>query len=151
MWASGAQPKTCRASGKKGHMAASCLVPKEKLYCKHCNMKSSHNTSACFKKQKEDKEKKKGTKEDKSGKEKPPTSPKRMEMSEERQQRDLSKSFRAGHSSPIVQHNSCVQLQLKEDNGNYLSWNNDDSGDDSYETPPETINTDSESEYDTYH
>ena len=33
---------------------------------------------------------------------------------------------------------------MKGDNGNYLSWNNDDSDDDSYET----INTDSELEYD---
>ena len=37
---------------------------------------------------------------------------------------------------------------MKEDNGNYLLWNNDDSDDDSYETPPETISTDSESEDD---
>ena len=37
---------------------------------------------------------------------------------------------------------------MKEDNGNYLSLNNDDSDDDSYKTPPETINTDTESEDD---
>ena len=84
MWASGAQPKTCRACGKKGHMAATCLVPKDKLYYKHCDKKSSHNPSACFKNQKEDKEKKGGTKEDKSGKDKPPQSPKRTERSQER-------------------------------------------------------------------
>ena len=33
---------------------------------------------------------------------------------------------------------------MKEDNGNYLSLNNDDSDDDSYKTPPETIKTESE-------
>ena len=37
---------------------------------------------------------------------------------------------------------------MKGDNGNYLSWNNDDSDDDSYKTPPETVNTDSETDYD---
>ena len=84
MWASRVQPKACRACGKKEHMEATCSVPKEKLYCMHFDMKSSHNTSACLKKQKEDKEKKKGSKVVKSGKEKPPSSPKRMEMSKER-------------------------------------------------------------------
>ena len=49
MLASRAQPKTCWACEKKGHIAATCSVPKDKLYCKHCDMKSSHNTSACFK------------------------------------------------------------------------------------------------------
>ena len=80
-------------------------------------------------------------------KEKPPSSPKIKETSEERRKRDLSK-YRAGNSSPIMQHNSCIQLQLMGDNGNYLSWNNNDSDNDSYETLPETINTDSEPEYD---
>ena len=37
---------------------------------------------------------------------------------------------------------------MKGDNGNCLSWNNNDSDDDSYETPLETVNTDSETEYD---
>ena len=37
---------------------------------------------------------------------------------------------------------------MKGDNGNYLLWNNNDLDDDSYETPPETINTDSEPEHD---
>ena len=52
--------KACRACGKKGHMSAACTVPKEKLFCKHCKVKNSHNTSACIKKQKADKEKKQG-------------------------------------------------------------------------------------------
>ena len=84
IYANGAQPKICRACGKKGHMTAICLVPKDKLYCKHSNLKNSRNTSARFKKQKEDKEKKKLLKEDKSGKEKPPSSLVRNETSEER-------------------------------------------------------------------
>ena len=68
-------------------------------------------------------------------------------MSQERQQRGLSKSFRTGcNPSPISQHNSCVQLRMKENNGNYLSLKNYDSEEDSYVTPPETINTETESE-----
>ena len=94
-------------------MAATCSVPKDKLYCKHCDIRNSHNTSTCFKKQREDKEKIKGPKEVKSGKEKPQISP---DMSEERQPRNLSRSFRIGQSSPIVKHCSCVQLGLNEDN-----------------------------------
>ena len=61
MWAQGVQSKTCRACEIKRHMVAACVVLKEKLYCKHCDIKSSHNTSACLKKQKEDKERKKGS------------------------------------------------------------------------------------------
>ena len=79
--------------------------------------------------------------------EKPLSSPKIKETSEERRKNDLSK-YRAGNSSLIMQHNSCIQLQFMGDNGNYLSWNNDDSDDDLYDTLPETINTDSEPEYD---
>ena len=52
--------KACRACGKKGHMSAACTVPKDKLFYKHCDTKNSHNTSACIKKQKADKEKKQG-------------------------------------------------------------------------------------------
>ena len=37
---------------------------------------------------------------------------------------------------------------MKEDNDNYRSWNKDDLDNYSYKTPPETINTDSESEDD---
>ena len=51
MNASVAQNKSCRACGKKGHMSASCNVPKTKLSCSHCNLKGSHNTNACLKKQ----------------------------------------------------------------------------------------------------
>ena len=52
--------KACRACGKKGHMAAACTIPKDKLQCKFCNSQNSHNTAACIKKQKADKEKKQG-------------------------------------------------------------------------------------------
>ena len=52
--------KACRACGRKGHMAAACTVPKEKLQCKYCGTQSSHNTATCLKKQKAEKEKKEG-------------------------------------------------------------------------------------------
>ena len=52
--------KACRACGKKGHMSAACTVPKEKLFCKFCDTKNSHNTSACIKKQRAEKGKKQG-------------------------------------------------------------------------------------------
>merc|ERR1712208_30280 len=52
--------KACRTCGKKGHMAAACTMPKDKLQCKFCNSQNSHNTAACIKKQKVDKEKKQG-------------------------------------------------------------------------------------------
>ena len=54
-------------SDSKRNIAA-CTIPKEKLYCKHCNMKSSHNTSACIKKQKEDKKEKRKQKRGKQKK-----------------------------------------------------------------------------------
>ena len=57
MHASAAQIKSCRACGKKGHMSALCNVPKNKLSCTHCNLKGSHNTNACLKKQKANKNK----------------------------------------------------------------------------------------------
>ena len=55
-----ARLKACCACGKKGHMAAACTIPKDKLSCKFCNSQNSHNTAACIKKQKADKEKKQG-------------------------------------------------------------------------------------------
>ena len=50
MHASAVQCKSCRACGKKGHMSASCTVPKNKLNCKHCDLKGSHNSNTCLKK-----------------------------------------------------------------------------------------------------
>ena len=38
MHISAVQSKACRACGKKGHMSASCSVPKIKLNCKHCDI-----------------------------------------------------------------------------------------------------------------
>merc|ERR1712112_61441 len=49
--------KACRACGKKGHMAASCTVPKSQLKCKFCETEKSHNTAACLKKKKNEKKK----------------------------------------------------------------------------------------------
>ena len=56
-------------------MSAACTVPKEKLYCKFCNTKNSHNTSACIKKQKEEKDRKKGSNTEKQTKKLNPTHP----------------------------------------------------------------------------
>merc|ERR1712112_422239 len=47
--------KACRACGRKGHMAASCTVPKTQFKCKYCATQNSHNTAACLKKQKAEK------------------------------------------------------------------------------------------------
>merc|ERR1712082_446786 len=44
--------KACRVCDKKGHMAASCTVPKLQLKCKFCESQNSHNTAACLKKKK---------------------------------------------------------------------------------------------------
>ena len=41
-------------------MSAACTVPKDKLFCKHCDTKNTHNTTMCIKKQKADKDKKQG-------------------------------------------------------------------------------------------
>ena len=112
------QLKACRACGKKGHMSAACTVPKEKLFCKFCDTKNSHNTSACIKKQKEEKERKKGLNTGKTDKEvKPATSHERREASKEKQKRDLS-NYMKNNGSPLTQHNSCVQVQMM---GNFLS------------------------------
>ena len=75
--------KACRACGKKGHMSAACTIPKEKLSCKFCNSQNSHNTAACIKKQKADKEKKQGENNSKKD-----TTPKPKTASQER--RDAS-------------------------------------------------------------
>merc|ERR1712240_512571 len=45
--------KACRACGKKGHMAAACMVPKSQLKCKFCEYQNSHNMAACLKKKKQ--------------------------------------------------------------------------------------------------
>ena len=82
---------------------------KKKLYCKFCDTKNSHNTSACIKKQKEDKDKKKGSNTGKTDKEvKPDTSHERREASEIRK-RDLS-NMRKNNGSPVTHTNSCVQV-----------------------------------------
>ena len=52
--------KACRACRRKGHLSAACTVPKDKLFCKHCDTKNSHNTAGYVKKQKVDKDKKQG-------------------------------------------------------------------------------------------
>ena len=72
-------------------MSAVCTVPKEKLICKFCDMKNSHNTSAYIKKQKAEKEKKQG---ENTGKKedtpKPSKFQERRTAFKEKQKRDLS-------------------------------------------------------------
>ena len=97
-----------------------------------------------MKKQKSDKEKKQG---ENTGKKedtpKPSNSKERRTASEEKRLRDLSKLQR--NSSPSLMHNSCVQVRTM---GNYLSGTHSDSDEESYDTPPESLDTESDPEYD---
>ena len=125
-------------------MSAACTVPKEKFFCKFWDTKNSHNTSACIKKQKEEKERKKENKVGKTDKDvKPATSCERREQSEEKRKRDLSALKR--NSSPVTLHTSSVQVQTKI---NFLSGTYSDSEEESYKTPLESLKTESEPEYD---
>ena len=127
------QTKACRACGKKGHMSAAWTLPKDKLFCKFCDIKNLHNTSACIKKQKEEKEKKKRNNTGKMEKEsKPQKSLERRTASEEKQKRDLSALKR--NSAPASLHNSFVQVHMM---GNFLSGTYSDSDKESYDTPLE--------------
>ena len=65
---------------------------------------------------------------------KPSASQERRAASEEKRKRDLS-AYRKANGSPVLQHNSCVQVQTM---GNFLSGTHSDSDEDSYKTPPET-------------
>ena len=85
-------------------MSAACTVPKDKLFCKFCDTKNSHNTSACIKKQKEEKDKKKGNNMGKTEETpKPSKSQERRAASKEKRKRDLSALIR--NSSPALLHN----------------------------------------------
>ena len=50
---------------KSGHMSASCNVAKTKLNCTYCDLKGSHNTNACLKKKKANKNKETSKERDK--------------------------------------------------------------------------------------
>ena len=41
--------RSCWTCGKKGHMRNECEANKEDLYCNFCEMKKSHSTKACWK------------------------------------------------------------------------------------------------------
>ena len=105
-------------------MSAACTIPKEKLSCKFCDTKNSHNTAACIKKQKADKEKKQG--EDNGKKDSNPkpltASQERRNASEEARKRNLSTM--KSNSSPTRLHNSCVQVRTM---GNHISGTHSDS------------------------
>ena len=111
---------------------------------KSCSVSSAiqkaHTTHPlASKKQKAEKEKKQG--ENTGKKEDTPKQPKssqeRRTTSEEKQKRDLSNMRRNG--SPSLLHNSCVQVRTM---GNYLSGTHNDLDEESYDTPPETLDTD---------
>ena len=148
MRASGATvgTKACRACGRKGHMAAACTVPKTQLKCKYCATQNSHNTAACIKKQKVEKEKKEG--DNKNSKK--DTNPKAKTTSLERRdasgnnKRDLSQP--KDNRSPQRLGNSCAQVRCSN-MGNKPSGNYSDSDEeDDYDTPPETLESDNDLE-----
>merc|ERR1711867_9708 len=130
--------KSCRARGKKGHMAAACTIPKDKLQCKFCNSQNSHNTAACIKKQKADKEKEQGEnngKKDANPKPKSESQERRDASNERKRNLSLPKDKR----SPVRNHNSCVQIRVQR-------MGNHPSDEDDYETPPETLDSDNDLE-----
>ena len=126
-------------------MSAACTIPKEKLLCKFCDTKNSHNTAACIKKQQADKEKKQGENNGKKDTNPKPTtaSQERRNASEEARKRNLSTMKDNG--SPARMHNSCVQMQVRK-MGNHPSGTHSDSDEEDYETPPETLDTESDLE-----
>ena len=104
---------------EKGHMSAAYTVPKEKLFCKHCDTKNSHNTAAYIKKQKADKEKKQGENNGiKENTSKLPTnSQERRTASEEVQKRNLSNLKTNGSRRVILtmkhfHHHTVVEQDL---------------------------------------
>ena len=107
-------------------MAAACTIPKDKLQYKFCNSQNSHNTAACIKKQKADKEKKQGENNGKKDTNpKPKTaSQERRDASAEARKRNLSQM--KDNSSPVRQHNSCVQINVRK-MGNHPSGTHSDS------------------------
>ena len=93
-------------------MSAACTVPKEKLFCKHWEVKNFHNTSACIKKQKADKEKKQvenNGKKDENPKPRPNSKERRDDSNNRKRNLSLSKE----NGSPVRNHNSCVQIGVQ--------------------------------------
>ena len=94
-------------------MAAACTVPKTQLKCKYCETQNSHNTAACLKKQKAEKEKKEG--ENKNSKK--DTNPKAKTESQERREasenRKRNLSQQRDNRSPQRLGNSCAQVQVQ--------------------------------------
>merc|ERR1712240_450896 len=137
--------KACRACGKKGHMAASCTVPKSQLKCKFCESQNSHNTAACLKRKKADKKKdeeKGGNKTDKTDSTVKKTTSQDRRDNSNTNKRDLSQP-RSNRSPPRF-GTSCAQVRVR-DKGNKPSGNHSDSdGKEEYNTPPETMDSDND-------
>ena len=126
-------------------MTAACTVPKEQLKCKYCGTQNSHNTAACLKKQKAEKEKKEG--ENKNSKK--DTNPKAKTESQERRdasaERKRNLSQPRDNRSPQRGHTSCAQVRV-QNMGNHPSGTHSDSDEDDYDTPPETLDSDNDLE-----
>ena len=92
-----------------------------------------------------DKEKKQGENNGKKDTNpKPKTeSQERRDVSAEARKRNLSQM--KDTSSPVRQHNSFVQIQVQK-MGNHPSRTHSDSDEEDYETPPETLDSDTDLE-----
>merc|ERR1712240_35526 len=137
--------KACRACGKKGHMAATCTVPKSQLKCKFCETKKSHNTAACLKKKKNDKKKD----DDKGGK-----TDKTVVKTPSQDGRDNSNTNKRDLSHPRSNRSPqrfgapCAQVKVFEKGDTPPEDSSDSDEEEEYNTPPETFDTDEDLEDD---
>merc|ERR1712089_31313 len=134
--------KACRACGKKGHMAATCTVPKAQLKCKFCETEKSHNTAACLKKKKSEKKKdeEKGEKTDQTVK-RTPSQEARDGSNTNKRDLSLPKSNR----SPQRYGAPCAQVRVFE-RGDSPTDDSDSDEDEEYDTPPESLESDNNPE-----
>merc|ERR1712101_76041 len=135
--------KACRACGKKGHMAASCTVPKSQLKCKFCETEKSHNTAACLKKKKNDKKKddEKGGKTDQTVKKTP--SQERRDGSATNK-RDLSQP--KSNRSPQRYGAPWAQVRVFEKGDSPPDNDRDSDEEEEYDTPTESLESDNNPE-----
>ena len=135
--------KACRACGKKGHMAATCTVPKSQLKCKFCETEKSHNTAACLKKKKNDKKKddNKGGKTDTTVVK---TTSQDARDTSNTNKRDLSHP--RSNRSPQRFGNQCAQVRVVGRGDTSPENSSDSEEDEEYNTPPETMESDNDLE-----
>ena len=120
-------------------MAITCTVPKNKLNCKYCNTKNSHNTTACIKKQKEGKNKKTSAEDNKPKDNQTKTTSSRTNSKDRK--RELSDSFTNYRSSlPAGSlHNSCAQSLLKEEHSDSDTESEEESDTENFKTLPKSV------------